>query len=126
MSAGGLDGRASTVRIGFALALTALFTVACGKKGDPQAPLPRGPRAVSDLAVEQEGDDAVLTFSFPDRLLTGAPHWSQKRAPASSGLPQEAHAWASRVPQPLQNLLPGRLSAPHCGHATGEVVLRSS
>jgi hypothetical protein len=73
VSAGGLDGRASTVRIGFALALTALFTLACGKKGDPQAPLPRGPRAVSDLAVEQEGDDAVLTFSFPDRLLTGAP-----------------------------------------------------
>lgn len=28
---------------------------------------------MSDLAVEQEGDDAVLTFSFPDRLLTGAP-----------------------------------------------------
>ena len=23
--------------------------------------------------VEQEGDDAVLTFTFPDRLLTGAP-----------------------------------------------------
>jgi hypothetical protein len=45
----------------------------CGKKGDPQPPLPRGPNAVSDLAVEQEGDDAVLTFTFPDRLLTGAP-----------------------------------------------------
>ena len=50
-----------------------LSTAACGKKGDPQAPLPRGPNAVSDLAVEQEGDDAVLTFRFPDRLLTGAP-----------------------------------------------------
>lgn len=45
----------------------------CGKKGDPQPPLPRGPNAVSDLSVEQEGDDAVLTFTFPDRLLTGAP-----------------------------------------------------
>jgi hypothetical protein len=54
-------------------ALAVLGIVACGKKGDPQPPLPRGPRAVSDLAVEQEGDDAVLTFSFPDRLLTGAP-----------------------------------------------------
>jgi len=41
---------------------------ACGKKGDPQPPLPRGPNAVKDLAVEQEGDDAVLTFSFPARL----------------------------------------------------------
>jgi len=47
--------------------------LACGKKGDPQPPLPRGPIAVKDLAVEQEGDDAVLTFTFPDRLLTGGP-----------------------------------------------------
>jgi hypothetical protein len=50
-----------------------VLAVACGKKGDPQPPLPRGPRAVSDLSVEQEGDDVVLTFGFPDRLLTGAP-----------------------------------------------------
>ena len=49
------------------------LSLGCGKKGDPQPPLPRGPHAVSDLAVEQEGDDAVLTFTFPDRLLTGAP-----------------------------------------------------
>jgi hypothetical protein len=55
------------------LACVLLGTSACGKKGDPQAPLPRGPNAVSDLSVEQEGDDAVLTFTFPDRLLTGAP-----------------------------------------------------
>lgn len=53
--------------------LAILASLACGKKGDPQAPLPRGPRAVSDLSIEQEGDDAVLTFAFPDRLLTGAP-----------------------------------------------------
>jgi hypothetical protein len=50
-----------------------LLALACGKKGDPQPPLPRGPNAVKDLAVEQEGEDAVLTFSFPDRLQTGAP-----------------------------------------------------
>ncbi len=50
-----------------------LLALACGKKGDPQPPLPRGPNAVKDLAVEQEGDDAVLTFTFPDRLQTGAP-----------------------------------------------------
>jgi hypothetical protein len=47
--------------------------IRCGKKGDPQAPLPRGARAVSDLSVEQEGAEAVLTFSYPDRLLTGQP-----------------------------------------------------
>jgi hypothetical protein len=45
----------------------------CGKKGDPEPPLPKGPNAVSNLTVDQEGDDAVLTFAFPDRLLTGAP-----------------------------------------------------
>lgn len=50
-----------------------LFALACGKKGDPEPPLPRGPNAVSNLTVEQEGDDAVLTFAFPDRLLNGAP-----------------------------------------------------
>ena len=47
--------------------------IRCGKKGDPQPPLPRGARAVSDLSVEQEGAEAVLTFSYPDRLLTGLP-----------------------------------------------------
>jgi hypothetical protein len=55
------------------LALVSAGLLSCGKKGDPQPPLPRGPNAVSDLAVEQEGGDAVLTFSFPDRLLTGSP-----------------------------------------------------
>ena len=50
-----------------------VLLAACGKKGDPTPPLPRGPRAVSDLSVAQEGSDAVLTFSYPDRLLTGAP-----------------------------------------------------
>jgi hypothetical protein len=45
----------------------------CGKKGDPSPPLPRGPNAIKDLTVEQEGGDAVLTFSYPDRLLNGQP-----------------------------------------------------
>ena len=54
-------------------ALLILFASGCGKKGDPQPPLPHGPRAVSDLAVEQEGADAVLKFSYPDRLLSGQP-----------------------------------------------------
>jgi hypothetical protein len=54
-------------------ACLAVLGVSCGKRGDPQPPLPRGPRAVSDLSLEQEGSDAVLAFSYPDRLLTGAP-----------------------------------------------------
>jgi hypothetical protein len=59
-------------RVGFLLVFVSL-ALACGKKGDPEPPLPKGPNAISTLAVEQEGDDAVLTFLFPDRLLTGAP-----------------------------------------------------
>ncbi len=35
--------------------------------------MPRGPRAITDLAAEQEGAEAVLTFTYPDRLLTGQP-----------------------------------------------------
>jgi len=49
------------------------LAAACGKKGDPQPPLPRGPAAIRDLAVEQEGSDAVLTFTYPDRLMNGDP-----------------------------------------------------
>jgi hypothetical protein len=56
-----------------AVALSLSQASGCGKKGDPQPPLPRGPRAVSDLAVEQEAGEAVLTFSYPDRLLNGQP-----------------------------------------------------
>jgi hypothetical protein len=55
------------------LAGAVLAAGGCGKKGDPEPPLPKGPNAVTNLSVEQEGDDAVLTFAFPDRLQTGAP-----------------------------------------------------
>ena len=56
-----------------AAALLVPLAAACGKKGDPMPPFPRGPNAVSDLAVEQEGAEAVLTFSYPDRLMNGEP-----------------------------------------------------
>jgi hypothetical protein len=55
------------------LAGAALLAAGCGKKGEPSPPLPNGPNAVKDLAVEQEGGEAVLTFSYPDRLLDGRP-----------------------------------------------------
>lgn len=55
------------------LASAALAAAGCGKKGDPSPPLPKGPNAVKDLTVEQEGGEALLTFSYPDRLLDGQP-----------------------------------------------------
>jgi len=56
-----------------ALLAAFLAPVGCGKKGEPSPPLPRGPNAIKDLAVEQEGSDALLSFTYPDRLLTGQP-----------------------------------------------------
>lgn len=62
--------RRSTRNVLFCVLLAAS---ACGKRGDPQPPLPRAPTAIKDLSVHQEGVEAVLTFSYPDRLLTGLP-----------------------------------------------------
>jgi len=67
------DGPRRAAAIATILVLGSLRVWGCGKKGDPQPPLPRGPRAVSDLAVEQEAGEAVLIFSYPDRLLNGQP-----------------------------------------------------
>jgi hypothetical protein len=53
--------------------LVFLLSASCGKRGDPEPPLPKGPAAVHDLAIDQEGTEAVLTFTYPDRLLTGLP-----------------------------------------------------
>jgi hypothetical protein len=55
------------------LAAFALCAAGCGKKGDPQPPFPRGPRAITDLKMEQEAANSVLTFSYPDRLMDGSP-----------------------------------------------------
>ena len=68
MSRTAIGGRRTATRVlAFGISLT---VVACGKKGDPQPPLPLGPNAVKDLAVEQEGDDAVLEVR-DDELIEG-------------------------------------------------------
>ena len=55
------------------LSALVLATAACGKKGDPSPPLPRGPNAIKDLSAEQVGGEALLAFTYPDRLLNGQP-----------------------------------------------------
>ena len=113
------------LRLFLAISLTAL---ACGKKGDPQPPLPRGARAVSDLAVEQEGDDAVLRFSFPDRLLTGDPLtdldsieiYRVDKPPAELTAPRHAAAG----PQP--STMAGATGATGAVHLPGEMERREA
>ena len=67
------DGRPKGFRLLASLLTVLLAAPGCGKKGEPSPPLPQGPNAVKDLVVEQEGGEAVLTFSYPDRLLDGRP-----------------------------------------------------
>jgi hypothetical protein len=84
-----------------AAALLVPVTAGCGKKGDPMPPLPRGPNAVSDLAVEQEGAEAVLTFSYPDRLMNGEP------------LRDVSSIEIYRVPDPSPAIAPAKPPAAH-------------
>ncbi len=53
--------------------LFALAAAACGKKGDPLPPLPTRPARTRDLAVEQQGESAELSFAFPSTRVDGAP-----------------------------------------------------
>jgi hypothetical protein len=46
---------------------------ACGKRGDPQAPLARTPQAVRELAVAQRGGDLEIRFVAPRTTTGGLP-----------------------------------------------------
>ena len=47
------------------LVLAGLPLAACGKKGPPVAPEPRGPEAPRQLTVRQIGDEIVAHFELP-------------------------------------------------------------
>ena len=49
----------------------AALLAACGVQGDPQPPRPQVPAAITDVAVRQAGDGAVLTFTPPRATLEG-------------------------------------------------------
>ena len=68
---------------------------------------------MADLAVEQEGDDAVLTFSFPDRLLTGGPLTDLESIEVYRVVKPSP---ALTAPRP-----PGRAAASAPGGTTGEL-----
>ncbi|HET9793462.1 MAG TPA: hypothetical protein VFS34_03285 [Thermoanaerobaculia bacterium] len=53
--------------------LLAVAAAGCGKKGDPLPPLPTRPARTRDLAVEQQGEAAELSFTFPSLRVDGAP-----------------------------------------------------
>jgi len=52
--------------------LLAVAAAGCGKKGDPLPPLPTRPARTRDLAVEQQGESAELSFTFPSARVDGA------------------------------------------------------
>lgn len=51
--------------------LVVLLVIACGKRGDPQPPVPVIPKATSDLVVAQRADKIVLTWSYPSLTTAG-------------------------------------------------------
>ncbi len=53
--------------------LVPLAAVACGKKSEPLPPVPPLPARTTDLKVEQQGETAEVTFSFPSQRMDGAP-----------------------------------------------------
>src|SRR6185436_11220464 len=64
--------RLRTVAPCLALALAGVG-VACGKKGDPLAPLPRAPQAVADLHLLQRGDKLEARYTTPRATAGGQP-----------------------------------------------------
>ncbi|HET7451418.1 MAG TPA: hypothetical protein VFL12_01635 [Thermoanaerobaculia bacterium] len=53
--------------------LLALAAAGCGKKGDPLPPLSTRPARTRDLAAEQQGESAEISFPFPSLRVDGAP-----------------------------------------------------
>lgn len=53
------------------IGLVLLAASACGKKGAPTPPIPERPAPVASLEARQEGNLAVLVWSFPDKTTSG-------------------------------------------------------
>ena len=53
--------------------LLPLAAAACGKKSEPLPPVPPLPARTTDLKVEQQGQFAEISFSFPSLKMDGSP-----------------------------------------------------
>lgn len=60
------------LRAAFALSLLAALP-ACGKRGDPQPPLPRTPQPVTGLSVAQRGRGIEVAYTAPRATAGGVP-----------------------------------------------------
>ena len=68
-----MTSRASApILLAFSLWVSALLA-GCASPGDPTPRHPVVPTPVTDLAVRQQGNEAVLTFSLPDRSMDREP-----------------------------------------------------
>ena len=57
--------RSLILPLSHSLALSlSIFLTACGKIGDPQAPIPRARLNIEELSVEQQGTKLILSFPF--------------------------------------------------------------
>jgi hypothetical protein len=67
-----LDFRLSTFDSAVSILGLVFFLAGCGAPGDPVAPSPPIPVAVTDLAGRQAGDAVQLTFTMPTKTIRGA------------------------------------------------------
>lgn len=78
MSSHGLPGLHGAKKI-FVIAAFAVAAAACGKKGDPLAPLNLAPNAPSPLTARRLGDTVYLTMTVPSASTTGTGAFSVNR-----------------------------------------------
>jgi hypothetical protein len=59
------------MRFDFGVSILVLLLAGCGAPGDPTAPSPPVPAAITDLSARQAGDGVQLTFTMPSKTIHG-------------------------------------------------------
>jgi hypothetical protein len=81
-----------------------LILVACGKRGDPHAPVPLIPQATTDLVVAQRGPKLILSWSYPSLTTSGQKLGSVRRVVLYRYVEQLP---AAQPPRDPKTLMPG-------------------